>query len=62
NSGNTSTSEEEQPYVLNTNTKKFHYPSCSSASSISANNRSDVTDSRSDLIIQGYSPCGKCKP
>lgn len=61
-SGNTSTSEEEQAYVLNTNTKKFHYPSCSSASSISANNRSDVTDSRSDLIIQGYSPCGNCKP
>jgi DNA-entry nuclease len=59
--GSTS-SDTEQSYVLNTKTKKFHYPTCGSVNSISDANRSDVTDTRSDLVIQGYSPCGNCKP
>ena len=51
-----------QSYVLNTNTMKFHYPSCSSAQKISKKNRKDYTGSRDDLISQGYAPCGNCHP
>lgn len=49
-------------YVLNTNTKKFHYPTCSSAKDIKASNRSDYNGSRDDVINQGYKPCGRCHP
>ena len=49
-------------YVLNTNTKKFHYPNCSSVSKMSAKNRRDVTDTRDSIINQGYVPCKKCNP
>lgn len=49
-------------YVINTNTGKFHYPSCSSAKRISDANRSEYTGTRDDLIAQGYVPCEKCNP
>lgn len=49
-------------YVLNTNTKKFHKPNCSSVSDIKQTNREYSTAGRQDLIVQGYSPCGKCNP
>lgn len=49
-------------YIVNTNSKKFHYPSCSSADDISAENRWETRDSRDSLISKGYSPCGRCKP
>ena len=49
-------------YILNTNTRKFHLPSCSSAEDILPANRQDYTGSRDELIAQGYSPCGRCKP
>lgn len=49
-------------YVLNTNTKKFHYPTCSSVGDMSSKNRKDVNASRDDIIAQGYSPCKRCNP
>lgn len=49
-------------YVLNTNTKKFHYPSCSSVKQMKASNKKEYTGSRDDLIAQGYDPCKKCNP
>lgn len=49
-------------YVLNTSTKKFHYPSCSSVKQMKEKNKKSYTGSRDDLIRQGYDPCGKCKP
>lgn len=49
-------------YVLNTNTKKFHNPGCSSVSSMSSKNRKDVVSTRDEIIAQGYDPCKKCKP
>lgn len=52
----------EHSYVLNTNTKKFHYPDCRSATEMKAKNRQDVTASRERLIEQGYSSCARCKP
>ena len=55
-------SGEEINYVLNTSSKKFHLPDCSGVSSMSESNRQDYTGTREDLIAQGYSPCGICKP
>lgn len=49
-------------YILNTNTKKFHYPSCSSVKQMKASNKKEYTGSRDDLIVQGYDPCKKCNP
>lgn len=49
-------------YVLNTNTHKFHYPSCSSVSDMKPENTSYFTGSRDEVIAQGYKPCGRCKP
>ena len=56
------TQEASQEYVLNTSSKKFHLPDCSGAASISEANRQTYTGSRQDLIDQGYSSCGICKP
>jgi DNA-entry nuclease len=52
----------EADYILNTNTKKFHYPSCSSVDEMKEKNKKEYVGSRDDLIAQGYSPCGRCKP
>lgn len=49
-------------YILNTSSKKFHDPSCSGAADIKESNKEVFTGSREDLIAQGYSPCGRCKP
>lgn len=51
-----------QTYILNTNTKKFHEPSCGSAARIKASNKSTFNGSRDELISRGYSPCGNCHP
>lgn len=53
---------EQQDYILNVKNKKFHKPDCSAASDISSANKQDFTGTRDQLIAQGYSPCGICKP
>ncbi len=58
-SGGSSGSES---YVLNTNSKKFHDPDCGSVDDMSSSNRENYKGSRSDLINQGYDPCGNCRP
>ena len=52
----------ERGYVLNINTMKFHYPSCSSVSRMAEHNKQVVTTSREELMKQGYEPCGNCEP
>ena len=49
-------------YVLNTNTKKFHYPSCSSVKKMSEKNKAYHTGTRDEVIAMGYDPCGNCHP
>lgn len=56
------TQKVEQTYILNNNTKKFHYPSCSSAKKIKDSNKGSFTGARDELIERGYSPCGNCHP
>ncbi len=52
----------EASYVLNTNTKKFHYPSCKDVKKIKPENYATSSLSRDDIIAQGYSSCGHCHP
>ncbi len=49
-------------YVLNTNTHKFHYPTCASVGKMKESNRSYFTGTREEVIAMGYEPCGNCKP
>ena len=49
-------------YVVNINTGKFHYPTCSSVKKMKESNKMFYTRMRDDLISQGYSPCGNCHP
>ena len=53
---------EESEYILNTGSKKFHYPTCSSVKDMSESNKQTYTGTREELISDGYSPCGSCKP
>ena len=49
-------------YVVNTNTGKFHFPSCRDVNKIKPENYWAYDGTRDDLINQGYSPCGHCNP
>ena len=68
--GTTSNTQSEQTqtqtvtssYVVNTNTGKFHNPSCSSVRRMNESNKWYYNGSRDSLISQGYSPCQRCNP
>ena len=49
-------------YICNTNTKKFHYPTCSSVDQMKETNKLEVNLSRDEVIAQGYVPCKRCNP
>lgn len=49
-------------YILNTRSFKFHLPDCPGAANISEKNRQNSADTREELLAQGYTPCGTCKP
>ena len=52
----------EMDYVVNTNTGKFHDPSCRSVKQMKDSNKWFVTCDRQELLDQGYEPCGNCHP
>lgn len=52
----------KKQYVLNTNTCKFHIPSCSSVKRMNESNKKYVTKTREEIIDMGYDPCGRCNP
>lgn len=49
-------------YVLNNNTRKFHYPDCTSVADIAPKNYEEFSGSRDVLIDMGFSPCKRCNP
>lgn len=49
-------------YILNTNTKKFHYPDCSAVKRMKDSNKEEFTGTRDEVISRGYDPCQKCFP
>ena len=53
---------DEVTYIGNKNTKKFHYPYCSSVSDMKEKNKVSLYGTREEAIAQGYSPCGRCHP
>ena len=55
-------SEPSYSYVLNTNTKKFHYPDCKSVRQMKEKNKWYYDGTRSEIIAMGYDPCGNCHP
>lgn len=56
------TNTSKASYVLNTNTKKFHYDWCGSVKRMAAHNRKNFTGTRKQVIAQGYVPCKICEP
>lgn len=53
---------ETATYILNTNSKKIHYPTCGSVANMKEENKKTVCSTVDELIAQGYTPCGNCKP
>ena len=49
-------------YIGNKNTKKFHYPTCSSVGQMKESNKKYLNCSRDEAIQQGFDPCGRCCP
>lgn len=52
---------DEVAYIGNRNSKKFHYPSCSSVDAMKESNKVELY-SRDEAIGAGYDPCGRCHP
>lgn len=48
-------------YILNTNTKKIHYPSCSAVRQMKEQNKA-YTEDFDGAVASGYVPCKKCNP
>ena len=49
-------------YVANKNTRKVHYPDCSSVKQMKESNKLYFNGTREELIKKGYDPCKKCNP
>lgn len=49
-------------YILNTNTKMFYYPDCSSVKDMKSKNKQEYSGNRDELIAMGYEPCRRCNP
>jgi len=49
-------------YIGNKNTKKFHYPTCSSVGQMKESNKKYLNCTRDQAIQQGFDPCGRCCP
>lgn len=53
---------EQQTYILNKRSHKFHRPECDGVQSMSPSNKEEFTGLRQTLIDEGYSPCKSCNP
>ena len=60
--GNQSVTDEEGDYILNTNSKVFHKPSCASVANMSDKNKKVYSGKKAALLQDGYKACGSCKP
>jgi len=53
---------EQTTYVLNTNSKKIHLPTCKSTDDIEPENKEISSESKEELINKGYTVCKNCNP
>jgi len=58
----TNENSQTSTYILNANTNKFHYTSCSSVKQMSEKNKRKYNGTRDDVIKQGFIPCKRCNP
>ena len=49
-------------YVLNTDGKKIHLPSCHHAKNMKEENKKETNKTLEELLAENYEPCGTCKP
>ena len=61
-SSSSASTAEQQTYILNKRSHKFHRPECDSAQSMSPSNKEEFTGLRQTLIDEGYTPCRSCNP
>ncbi len=54
--------EEGTKYILNTNSKKFHIPSCPSVETIAKHNYAEYTGTAEEVEAMGYVGCKRCNP
>ncbi|MCI5774540.1 MAG: MBL fold metallo-hydrolase [Erysipelotrichaceae bacterium] len=54
--------ETSQDYILNTNSLKFHLPTCSSIEKIADHNKETFHGTKSQLLKEGYQACKQCNP
>ena len=61
---NTDTDKSEKvcEYIGNRNTKKFHYPECSSVGQMKEKNKVYLNCTRDEAIADGYESCKRCNP
>ena len=50
----------ECDYILNKNTKVFHYPDCDSVSQMKEKNKEYFTGTKEEAMNMGYTPCHNC--
>lgn len=55
-------SEETKEYILNTNSFKYHLPTCDSVDQMSEQNKKVYKGNKKDLENAGYSACKSCNP
>lgn len=60
--GSEDASEASEEYILNTGSRKFHLPTCTSVETMKEENKEIFQGSRDDLIAEGYEPCKNCNP
>ena len=56
------TDTKDTTYILNTNSKIIHIPSCNSVAKMAQHNKKEYTGSYEALIKEGYHPCQNCNP
>ena len=61
-SSSSASTAEQQTYILNKRSHKFHRPECDSVQSMSPSNKEEFTGLRQTLINEGYTPCRSCNP
>jgi len=61
-SNDSSENPEEKKWVLNTSSKKIHKPSCKHVKDIAEKNIAESNLTIEELMQDGYTTCGTCKP
>ena len=61
-SSSSASTAEQQTYILNKRSHKFHRPECDSVQSMSPSNKEEFTGLRQTLIDEGCTPCRSCNP